>query len=234
MSHTIRKFVRTVLQERVRSTNTEFSQNKKFKFEEFKKLNSINDVFNYAKNRLEYVAHGSSRCVFVMTGNKVLKVALNTAGIAQNEQEIEVFTNPKTKAITTKIFDSDSNFLWIVCETVKPFEDDVEIEHFLDLGVIHDWQVTFEEFIDASVRGNLIFLDSVERVRHRDTEDLKRLAHAVHDLVKTSNMGLATGDLKKPDSWGRASDGRVVLLDFGFTEDIASQFYDEHGAVLEQ
>lgn len=235
MTKTLRKFVKNVLNERVRSSAAEeFDQIKKFKFEEFKRLNDVKEVFNYAVKRLEYIAHGSSRATFVLTGNKVLKVAINQAGVAQNEQEIDVFTNPKTKNITTRIYQSHPNYLWLVSETVKPFQDEFELEKFLDLGILHDWQLTFDQFISSAVQGNTDYLNDLTRARHDNSSDLIDLSKSIHDLVDASNIDIGWGDLAKHDSWGRSSDGRFVLLDFGLSGDIVRSFYDNSGRVIEQ
>jgi hypothetical protein len=45
--------------------------------------------------------------------------------------------------------------------------------------------------------------------------------------------GSRTGDLFKPDSWGMTSDGRLKLIDYGYTKGISDKFYDR-GYVLDQ
>lgn len=58
----------------------------------------------------------------MLRSKRVLKIALNKQGIAQNEAEINIFTNPITKPIVAKVYDYDPNFLWIISELVRPSE----------------------------------------------------------------------------------------------------------------
>lgn len=106
------------------------SRNVPFNMNEFKKLvkrynthpdgitgepaSSPKNYFEYASLNLEELGKGSSRIVYLLSAKKVLKIALNVKGIAQNEAEIDIYTNPKTKAIIAKIFDYDVDYKYII------------------------------------------------------------------------------------------------------------------------
>jgi hypothetical protein len=72
---------------------------------------------------------GSSRAVFTLNDNMVLKLAYgewHNAGIAQNKQECEVFQQVDSPLLT-RIFYHDKNFSYIVSESVLPcYKEDFE------------------------------------------------------------------------------------------------------------
>ena len=72
---------------------------------------------------------GSSRAVFTLNDNMVLKLAYgewHNAGIAQNKQEYEVFQQVDSPLLT-RIFYHDKNFSYIVSESVLPcYKEDFE------------------------------------------------------------------------------------------------------------
>ena len=56
--------------------------------EDFKKLTSFNARVKYCEEKLRRISSGSSRIVYKIDDQKVLKLAKNKKGIAQNNQEI--------------------------------------------------------------------------------------------------------------------------------------------------
>jgi len=70
------------------------------------------------------VSMGSSRCVFTLSDNIVLKLAYGNkykAGIQQNREEYEIFERTKSP-ILARVYDCDKNFTYLVCESVVPAE----------------------------------------------------------------------------------------------------------------
>lgn len=98
---------------------------KRFDLNFFKSLKSAYQAVVYAEERLEALGAGSSRMVFLLSSGKVLKIAhgKQNAGKAQNQEEVSVFTNPKSRPVVAKVFDYDPNFRWIISELVKPLEN---------------------------------------------------------------------------------------------------------------
>lgn len=87
-----------------------------FNSEEFKKLKSFNQRVNYCNNNLTRISSGSSRIVYKIDEEKVLKLAKNKKGLAQNEIEISYGNYYDLNDIVAKVFDSDSNNLWVEME----------------------------------------------------------------------------------------------------------------------
>ena len=70
----------------------------KFDLNRFKGLSNAAEMLEYADKRLQKLGEGTARAAFVLTGRHVLKVALNAKGLAQNEAELAVYTNPEDAA----------------------------------------------------------------------------------------------------------------------------------------
>lgn len=168
----------------------------------------------YANNRLEQIGKGSAREVYVMSGKHVLKVASSMAGIAQNKEEVDVYTDPETKPIVAKIFDFDKDFFWISSEMARPFETLRELDYALGLQSTY-----FDEVVSWALTG------STREIVRREPE-AKGLQEFCDALVAIKErFDLIGGDLVKPDSWGQAPDGRIVLIDYGATRDVFDKYY---------
>lgn len=68
---------------------------------------------------LPKMGQGSSRIVYALTSGKVLKIALNDKGLAQNEAEKIVSENPSTRYIGARVYESDSDNIWSVMEIAR-------------------------------------------------------------------------------------------------------------------
>ena len=76
---------------------------------------------DYAEKHLPLLGEGSSRITYALDSAKVLKIALNRAGEAQNETEAEIWFKTRSPYITT-VYDFAPNNKWIISEIVKPIE----------------------------------------------------------------------------------------------------------------
>jgi len=110
-----------------------------FNYNKFKSMKSYETQLEYANANLDYVGEGSSRIVFQLNSRLVLKMSnlldinddehfenredYNLYGQMQNEKEVEIFTDPNTKAAITKIYDFDEDFLWILSQYAAPIND---------------------------------------------------------------------------------------------------------------
>ena len=196
-----------------------------FKSKHLRSLKDRHDVVNYALNTLPRLGAGSSRVVFTLSSRFVLKVAKNDRGIAQNAAEVEIYTNPNSKPIAAAIQEYGDKYHWLISEIVRPMTGAAEFKKLTGL-----------EFYQ-------VFDDSVVNVAKGDSEkEIETILDNLHDpeshtenirlssksrawlkavLMTVANTELLPGDLIAFDHWGKTSDGRVVVLDYGFTESVA-------------
>lgn len=216
------------------------------------KLKSLskNDVFgpnvwDYVKELgLKELGHGSSRTVFLISPKKVLKVGWGEKGLAQNEAEVEVATNPATKNIVTRIFDYDPKYQWLVSEFVREFKSSEEDKFERLTGF--KWNL-LSEFINEvknfeNIKDVFDFLERLfinvtnsqwssqikksfykEMLKELKSREFVLFATNLFNIMKSSN--LVGGDIKWLAHWGQTGEGRVVLLDYGFSEDVATKYY---------
>lgn len=186
-----------------------------FDIEEFKRLPSSAIQQAYAMNYLEPLGQGSSRIAFVLSSRKVLKIAKNSAGLAQNNAEVEVYTDPATREMAAKIYDADVSGQWTISELVRPITSIDEFESLT--GVV--WQQFKEDLantISAKARaGGTVKLPS----------SAGEFTKKVFRMAEKGSNKLKLGDLTEIDHWGKTADGKVVILDYGFTVDVDKKFY---------
>lgn len=187
-----------------------------FKDSELKSMKSISDIHKYAsKNLTRLGIPGSSRTAYLISSNKVLKVAMNEKGFAQNEAEVDVYTSPASKPITTKIFDYDPYFKWVKSELVRPFTDENNANEEFE----KKYNISFTEFV--AILRNFSKTKSLE-VQNGNKEFMSFLK----SVIQTKNAtDLVLGDIIDPKHWGMSTDGRIILLDYGFTREVATTHY---------
>lgn len=209
----LRRYVREIVQEAIR---TKPGVEGKFNWKEFKALEYNDDMVEYAKKYLDEVGKGSSRDVFVFSGSKVLKIAKNDAGIAQNETEVYLSEISKGKGVSvvTNILQHDPEFRWTLAQISRAGSKEKPIEStqkFAELAGI-DWD-TFRQIVEGR-RG----VDEIDM-----SPPTKALIEIVLELIDRDQ--LMPGDVLKLDSWGVTGDGKIVLLDFGLTADVKQRHY---------
>lgn len=214
----LREFVQQILQERIRS--------KHFDLREFKSLRSPQMCIDYAEMAgLEDLFSGSSRQAYALSSGKVLKVALpenQAAGRAQNEAEVEIYTNPKTKPLVTKVYDYDSRYKWIIVELVRPLDESANEEFESQFGVDF-YTMTAAGFAKSTGRDLDEILDQREIEALEKNPKARQFLQSYVNLVNLNNVG--ESDMSNAGHWGKTADGRIVLLDFGATEDVLAKHY---------
>jgi len=59
----------------IRQNKVDGQEEGKFSLDEFKKLQDDEEILDYANERLEHMGRGSSRQVYILSSQKVLKIA---------------------------------------------------------------------------------------------------------------------------------------------------------------
>jgi hypothetical protein len=58
---------------------------------------------------------------------------------------------------------------------------------------------------------------------HKNEEHAVDIVKAAVANIRTNNMMM--GDVLKLNSWGQTTDGRPVLLDYGYTKEVSAKYY---------
>lgn len=172
----------------------------------FKSIGNPTQQLTYAWENLPQLGKGSARTVFRIGNRQVLKVGVGSKGLAQNQAELDVFTNPASKPILARIFDYDRNGWWLIEELVRPLRNYDEFERLSGID--------FDTFIQL--------ISSTSGPRFHPSESISKggqaFAHAVFKTVKAGRLEM--GDVEELTHWGKTADGRVVLLDYGYTTQV--------------
>ena len=135
----IRRFIKeTLLQESIkgkRGVSSEFGTH--FDMSKFKSYDGIPILQEYARTFLEVLGTGSSRATYLLSMKKVLKIAMNEKGIAQNKAEVsvskyheEIKANYEKESslgnlqVVTHVYENDPNFQWVIAELVRPLKEE--------------------------------------------------------------------------------------------------------------
>lgn len=196
-----------------------------FNIDEFKKLTSFNSRIQYCESNLERISSGSSRIVYKIDDTKVLKLAKNKKGLAQNEAEISQANEIYTDTITTKIFDSDDNNLWVEMElarklTPQKFKE-ITGYRWVDFVVVMNFDyIRITKPGMPTLRGVSQELyqqmwDDEDNFPHEMLGFLANYSHPVGDLVRLSSYGIVNRD----------GEDIIVMIDFGFTQEVQKTYY---------
>jgi hypothetical protein len=215
MSNLLKQYINCLIKERIRSIYSDESgeHGDRFEFNKFKGFHDIHKQFEYANSFLDRIGFGSSRIVYIYSSKYVLKIALDQKGLAQNEAEVDVYTNPKTKAIVTKIVNyDDKNYNWLVSEMVDPL---VNPKQFEATGT--DWK-TFVEDVKK-------LLSASDKNEDTTSIEASEFSKKVVDTIISNQLMIA--DIRTLNHWGKTADGRIVLLDYGYNKDVHIKHYQK-------
>lgn len=228
----------------------DLGKQKRFSMRHLRSLSSPEEIIEYAQAHLTCLGKGSSRTVFAIK-SKVLKVAINERGYAQNKAELLVAENrgtrPSLSLISDYRQDDNGNVVWLLSQSVRTISD---CEEFKSLSGF-SWEVytdTIRAFAKANAQNDLETITSdisnqySTRLVRLKSEGDERNARYYETLLsemrimKSSRFfagiisamkvnRLMPGDILELDHYGKTPSGDIVLYDYGFTEDIAKKFY---------
>jgi hypothetical protein len=193
--------------------------------EEFKKLTSFNARIKYCEANLQRISSGSSRIVYKIDDEKVLKLAKNRKGLAQNETEIEYSQYYDLSGVLAKVYEYDTGNLWVEMELARK----VRVSDFKKITGF-----TFKEFemaihnygIDTGNGRNSIGKMPLDKnIQEKMWED--EFVYGIFDYI--GNYGIPVGDLMRLSTYGIVkgdNDERIVIIDYGLTSDVYTSYYN--------
>jgi len=196
-----------------------------FDIEEFKKLNSFNKRIKYCEAKLHRISSGSGRIVYRIDDEKVLKLAKNQKGVAQNEVEEGYSHYHDIQDIVAKVFNVHPHSLWIEMELARK----VTVANFKSITG-YNWKdyVIAMEYESDRVKSNgdtTLHGISQELLQHM-WDDQDGLAAAMFDFMPSYDVPV--GDLTRSSSYGivkRYGEDAIVMIDYGLTHDVYDGYY---------
>jgi hypothetical protein len=192
--------------------------------EEFKRLNSFSSRIDYCNRNLQRISSGSSRVVYKVDDTKVLKLAKNKKGLAQNEVEIEYGNYYDLQDIVAKVFESDNDNLWVEMELARKVTPKVFMEV---VGVDFNEYCKTLRYYHGEVMGNnrsRMFSQSKP-----DNYDEMWENEFIYDILNfVGNYDAPVGDLCRLSTYGmvnRNGQNHVVMIDYGLTSDVYDSYY---------
>ena len=195
-----------------------------FNFNELKKIKSYSGKRKYIQTHLgKPLGTGSARSVYRVDETKVLKLAKNSKGLAQNEVEIDWGREKYFKDILANVLDFDNDeHHWVEMELALK----VSYNDFKRL-----WGINFKDLwiylenVYMSNRGKGRYKYSQDEKIKEQFDENENVQNLITYMIEVEAL---PGDLAKINSWGRVfrEDGEnLVLIDFGFTNEVYQSYY---------
>lgn len=218
-----------------------------FNMAEFKKITDIRLQRHYLNNHAMFIGAGTSRIAYGISPKWVIKLAggisfktvvsslgMVEAGAAQNEAEVENYAKASENAkklLPRTVAISPNNYNCILTELVRPVTGFEEMRQL----VFGDHQIVGEHGVVQTMGG---LLQIIAKAHGSDDEYMQEQLEAIQaisnpvvgefidSIVACANeLSLGLFDLRRAVQWGKSADGRLVLLDFGGTEDVLDEYY---------
>jgi hypothetical protein len=196
-----------------------------FNMDEFKSLTSFKKRVAYCRQHLHRLAQGSSRIAYQVDDTKVLKLAKNKKGLAQNYTEYSLSKDNMCGDIVAQTFDAHPDDLWIEMELALPVSKNdmkeffgctpdellVYLEKFYYTHVTPSEHMAHMDYLADNVQKSLDEHDFIHELKH------VMEAYVIHPA-----------DFCKNNSYGKVQrNGRqeIVLIDYGITDEVYSTYY---------
>jgi ADP-Ribosyltransferase in polyvalent proteins len=195
-----------------------------FDMEHFKSLRKYAERVKYCDQHLKKISSGSARIVYIIDNEKVLKLAKNEKGVAQCEVEIQWGNDSYFGGILARTIDSHPDGLWVEMELARK----VKKGDFKTLaGFNFDDLNTYLRNAEQQMKGRRPMFSIDPEVKETMEQN-----EFVTELVNLMNsMDAPAGDMTRLNSYGivkRNGHDTIVLIDFGLTNQVYSDYYDRY------
>lgn len=199
-----------------------------FDLEHFKTLTTFKDRLIYCKENLQHISNGSSRAVFKIDDTKVLKLAKNKKGLAQNNTEISLnYDNNWYSTILADVIEAHEDGLWVEMELAIPAKNQDFIDELgYGLDVVIDYlYYCYYSFIKQD-KGAASFYIPDEEVKNHFENDPNEFVNTLVNMMSEHIINPA--DFGKLNSYGivnREGHKTLVLIDFGINDEVYDTYY---------
>lgn len=192
-----------------------------FSFDEMMKIPAYRNKIRYASTHLKRISSGSSRVVYQVDEEKVLKIAKNDKGLHQNGAESD--WGLQKYSLMAKIFEVSEEYkdigpFWLEMELAKK----LSASRFAQLA-----DMTFKELGDL-LRLRFLYKkpSSTYSERYKHLVNENEFYGELEKII--ADYDFPYGDFTKLNSFGEVMrDGKpaIVIIDSGLTQDIAKNVY---------
>lgn len=200
-----------------------------FNMDEFKTLKTFAERIRYCQTRLQRISSGSARIVYQIDNEKVLKLAKNRKGIAQNEAEAGDYYKNSIGCFA-EIYDVDDNYLWIEMQLARKAKmSDFKRLTGYDFKVMCQWIYNCKSRYS---RRGYIYDKSYDSIFNSEEFEKGLENYSIFAEIQEylCNYQLeSVGDLTRLNSWGIVNDEygqeQLVIIDSGLTDDVWDDYY---------
>jgi hypothetical protein len=186
--------------------------------DEFKSLKSFSKRVKYCEENLHRISSGSARIVYKIDDTKVLKLAKNPKGIAQNNVEIRFGDDSYLKDIVANVFDSDENGLWVEMELAR------KVTPIIFKNIVG---ITFQKYCEVMKYRYRVAVEYEYRIEEPENmSDMWENDFVYWMMDAMVNYGLPWGDLCRISTYGLVNSvDNIVLIDYGLTGEVYDSYY---------
>jgi hypothetical protein len=210
--------LKAIILEELENVYNEMAYPSSFSFDEFNKISSHIGKLRYANTHLQRITSGSSRTVYKVDDEKVLKIAKNKKGLDQNASESDWSIH--SYGISATVFNHSEDDFWVEMELAKR----VSPSRFKALTGISfvDLQVALRHLEYRSKRYS-VYQPPKPDPKIFENEFYQNLERFIYDY------DFPTGDLARLNSYGevlREGEPKIVLIDFGGSRHVINKHYN--------
>lgn len=196
-------------------------------FEELNGIESFQGKLEFTEKHLEFIGSGSSRCVFALNQNEVIKISINETGILRNN--VEAHFSDKNWERIARTIDFDYDFFWVISERAQTISEemfsdifDMSINELL--AVLHNHRLLGT--IDKNYRENFMY-NGMEGfceilLKNGDKPIVKEI------IGKSVELNFSITDIARIDNWGiRKTETGIfpIIVDYGNFIDKFTKFH---------
>ncbi len=222
----------------------EMSYPKKFSFDVLNKLRKFKDKKDYIASHLKFIGEGSSRIVYRVDKEKVIKLAKNRLGQKQNKVEIEKCKN--YPGCFANVYEVDPKAYWMEAEIATPIKEKdfknlygvsfADISMFIITLVLKSAKNKMEKDAAMSAGKKMLKFAAIDLYRKFNnapatlSSDLMILLEDLYWYLSSSGINMnEASDYLTMDNWGmveRNGKKHAVIVDAGLNEEIYLNYYD--------
>lgn len=195
--------------------------------ETFKSLRSFAQRIKYCEEHLQRISSGSARIVYKIDDEKVLKLAKNKKGLAQNELEAEYSKYGDLSDILARTFDAADDNTWVEMELARKVTPPIfkQVTGFNWDDYIKAMEKQYYRANPEKDRWGLankkVIPDELDQQMWED-----EFVYPMLNLL--ANYDIPVGDLVRTNSYGlvkRNGEDNIVLIDYGLNQENYDSYY---------